>query len=88
MNYDELTDEQKAAARACKTPEELLALAKQEGYEISDEDLEAVAGGGWMTEELDGVSTTYKECSSLSCGEFGCTKVICPDFTCKTYENR
>ena len=32
-------------ARACKSPEEILALAKEEGYELSDEELEAVSGG-------------------------------------------
>ena len=45
MNYEDLTDEQKAKVQACKTPEEMLALAREEGYELSDEDLEAVSGG-------------------------------------------
>ena len=45
MNFEDLTDEQKAKAQACKTPEEILALAKHEGYELSDEELEGVAGG-------------------------------------------
>ena len=34
-------------AKACKNPEELLALAKSEGYKLSEAELEAVAGGGW-----------------------------------------
>lgn len=46
MEFDKLTEEQEAKARACKTPEEVLALAKEEGYELSDDELEAVAGGG------------------------------------------
>ena len=46
MNFEDLTPEQKEKALACKSPEELLELAKQEGYVLSDEELEAVAGGG------------------------------------------
>ena len=45
MDFNSLTEEQKAKALACKTPEEMLALAKEEGYELSDEQLEAVSGG-------------------------------------------
>ncbi|MBQ9003217.1 MAG: Nif11-like leader peptide family natural product precursor [Eggerthellaceae bacterium] len=45
MNFDDLTDEQKAKARSAKTPEEILELAKEEGYELSDDELEAVSGG-------------------------------------------
>ena len=43
--YDSLTDEQKEKAKACKTMDELMALADKEGFELSDELLEAVAGG-------------------------------------------
>ena len=45
MEYKDLTEEQKARARACETPEEVLALAREEGYELSDAELEAVSGG-------------------------------------------
>ena len=41
-----LTEEQIAKVKACKTTEELLALAKAEGVELTDEQLNAVAGGG------------------------------------------
>lgn len=47
MGYENLTDEQKDKVRGCKTPEELLALAKEEGYELSDAELEGIAGGGF-----------------------------------------
>ena len=49
MNRDELlkglTAEQIEKARACKNAEELLELAKKEGIELTDEQLEAVSGG-------------------------------------------
>ena len=40
-----LSQEQIAKVKACKNHEELLALAKAEGIELSDEQLEAVSGG-------------------------------------------
>ena len=41
-----LTEEQIIRAKNCKNQEELLALAKQEGIELTDEQLSAVSGGG------------------------------------------
>ena len=43
---ENLTPEQREKALACKSTEEVLALAKQEGYELSDDELEQ-ASGGW-----------------------------------------
>ncbi len=40
-----LSEEQIAKAKACKNQEELLAFAKEEGIELSDEQLQAVSGG-------------------------------------------
>jgi hypothetical protein len=56
MNFEDLTPEQQAKAKGCKTPEELLELAKAEGYELSDDELEDVAGGKlhWYGEECIG----------------------------------
>ena len=45
MDFDDLTPEQQEKARACKTPEDVLALAKEGGIELTDEQLEAVSGG-------------------------------------------
>ena len=45
MTFDDLTDEQKERVKACKTAEELVELAKAEGVELSDEQLEGIAGG-------------------------------------------
>jgi predicted ribosomally synthesized peptide with nif11-like leader len=45
MKFENLTPEQLAKAKACKTPEDYLALAKEEGYELTNEELDQVAGG-------------------------------------------
>lgn len=41
----DLTEEQIAKIKACKNNEEILKLAKQEGIELTDEQLEAISGG-------------------------------------------
>ena len=46
MNIEDLSPELKEKILACKTPEDLLVLAKEEGYELSDEELQSIAGGG------------------------------------------
>lgn len=58
MNFEDLTPEQQDKAKACHTHEELLALAKEEGYELSDGDLEAISGG-WGNEEWDKCRSKY-----------------------------
>ena len=41
-----LSDEQIAKVKACKNHDELLSLAKEEGIELTDEQLQVVSGGG------------------------------------------
>ena len=50
MNIDEsilskLTGEQRQKVEAAQSPEELLAIAKETGYELTQDELEAVSGG-------------------------------------------
>ena len=47
----DISPELREKAKACKTPEELLALAKKEGYKLSDEEMQAVSGGGWTCDD-------------------------------------
>ena len=55
MDFNSLTPEQQEKAKACKTPEDVLALAKEEGITLSDAELEQVAGGKgkWAHEKCD-----------------------------------
>jgi len=46
MTLENLSDEQRAKLQACETAEDILALAKEEGYELSEAELAAVSGGG------------------------------------------
>lgn len=49
MDYKDLTPEQIEKAKACKSAEDLVALAEQEGYELNDKELAAIAGGSMWT---------------------------------------
>lgn len=44
-----LNDEQKKRIETAKTPEEFLAIARETGYELSEEQLSALAGG-WCSD--------------------------------------
>ena len=50
-----LTPEQIEKVKACKGHEELLKLAKEEGIELTEEQLKAISGGcGTTSEQQDG----------------------------------
>lgn len=54
MNLEDLSPELQEKARACKTPEELIELAKDEGVTLTEEQIERVSGG------LDLISVAVK----------------------------
>jgi hypothetical protein len=47
MDFDDLdlSPELREKAKGCKTPDEFLAFAKKEGYKLSDQEMEGIAGG-------------------------------------------
>lgn len=47
MDFKDISPELQAKAKECTTGEELVALAKEQGYELTDADLDCIAGGGW-----------------------------------------
>ena len=76
MSFEELRSEIKEKIRACKTLDELKALAEAEGFELSEEDLQGVSGGG-----LEGCNDYYK-CSDFDCDEHHCGTLVCGTFNC------
>lgn len=54
MNFEDLTAELQEKAKACETPEDVIALAKEQGYELNDDELDSVSGGEfWGCPEND-----------------------------------
>lgn len=48
MNFDDLNNpELQEKLKNAKTPEEIFAIAKEEGYELSNDQLESISGGDW-----------------------------------------
>ena len=48
MHFEDSKDpELQERLKNCKTTDELVKLAKEEGMELSDEQLDSVAGGAW-----------------------------------------
>ena len=66
MKFDDYTEEMKAEvlkkAKECKTPEELVALAKNEGIDLTDAQLDAISGG----------DSWYTLCPQKNCYDYGC----------------
>ena len=84
-----LSEEQIEKARNCKSREELLNLAREEGVELSDEQLAAVNGGNCRMKTPDlvcpscggrRIKHTYDPFNKDSSGVYRCT---CED--CGTY---
>ena len=69
-----LSEEQIAKVKACKNQEEMLQLAKAEGIELTEEQLEAVTGGR---------CTSSTKCPNCGCRSFdwgesnNCRKYYC-----------
>ena len=54
-----MEDAARGKAKACKTPEDILALAKEECYDLSDEQLAAISAGEEWCEDT---CKTYRNC--------------------------
>ena len=45
MDFENIPEELRDKARGCKTPEDIISLAKELDYKLSDEELDSIAGG-------------------------------------------
>lgn len=56
MNLDNFTEDQKQRVQECTNAEEIMAFIREEGIELTVEQLEAVSGGliaGWFPHDVD-----------------------------------
>ena len=65
-----LTPEQAEKASRCKNQEELLKLAKEEGIELTEEQLSAVSGGGCGTGFPNARISSCPQCHASVTGEY------------------
>lgn len=79
MDPNSLTEAQKSRLRACKSADELRALAEEQGIELSDAQLEAVSGGVPVV-----LSEDYKRCLVYTDPNPSCPEAVepCDDYYC------
>ena len=66
-----LSEEQIAKVKACNSHDELLALAKKEGIELTEEQLAVVSGGGACTVISDvGDYLNTNDCPKCGCNDY------------------
>ena len=65
MDLENLSPDLREKANACKSPEDLFELAREEGYELSDDELEAVSGGDWDCWSVCSKYVKGNECTTV-----------------------
>lgn len=60
MELKDVSPEQREKINACNSPEAIMALAKEEGYELSESELDQISGGAWST-----YGVTCPECKKV-----------------------
>ena len=73
MNFDSITTDLLEKAEACETPQELMELAQDSGIDLTDADLDMIAGGdnpiGPLTEEALKKMTPEERAKAEELGE-------------------
>ena len=69
MGFEDLKNpELQEKLKNARTPEELVVLARAEGVELTDEQLEAIAGGSWREGDTWCIDV---DCRLLACEVYG-----------------
>ena len=64
--FNRITDDQRERLQGAQSPEELLEKAREEGLELTDEQLESISGGGFWggSDSNPGVGVKCPQCGS------------------------
>ena len=80
MELSNLSPEIQEKISACNSPEEILALAKEEGYALSEEELEQISGGkSWVTTVVD-----RYQCPKCGSFDISVEPLCVPEYKCKS----
>lgn len=60
MDFKDLSPELREKVKACKSSEELFALAKSEGHKLTEDELASIAGGGNWDCTRDDICWTHE----------------------------
>ena len=77
----DISSEMMEKARACKDSDELFALTKAEGVELTEDQLDTVAAGDYGDiNDCDSL-----DCVGHDCDVYKCDSNACRDLDCKVY---
>lgn len=79
MQIETLTPEQCERIANAQGPEEILAIAAEEGYELSEEELDEISGGDWSIKDKIKKALQCPNCGSYEVHRFpqpGVTGVV------------
>jgi len=68
MHLEDLTPEQQEKLVGCEKPEDVLDLVRQEGYELSDDELDEITGGWDFYDSVQGKVREALQCAY--CGSY------------------
>ena len=70
MRFEDMTPEMVERAKGCETAEERTAFIRENGVELTDKQLEGIAGGYVEGEPIDGCKNKWgHKCSGLPAGK-------------------
>ena len=75
MSANDMLPANQGELNSYSTPEDLLAYAKEEGHELTDEELDQISGGSWFG--VDSIELKCPSCGSLNISPQGMHSFKC-----------